>query len=257
MEIIQDLNKPVDDNSIDINQAKATTQETVEPRPEAPEPTFNSPEPTRQGKKCCCHCGTICIILLALAVALLYVFHFTGIGSKNGKYNPNATAPVVAQDGALKVAYIDTDSLIAKYQYAIDLQKEIEDYQAAKEASYKKQMADFQTKYNNYLKTGDQLTLTQQKSTEESLQKEMQRLQGLEGEYALQIQEKTVNETKKMTQAVYAFIREYNLANQQFDLILAKSFSSSPVLYGNPSMDITNEIVEGLNKEYAEVGRGE
>ena len=82
-------------------------------------------------------------------------------------------------------------------------------------------------------------------------------MQTLEGEYALQIQQKTLTESEKMTKAVYAFIKEYNEANQKFDIILSKSFNSSPVLYGNPGMDITQEIIDGLNKEYAEIKKAE
>lgn len=62
-----------------------------------------------------------------------------------------------------------------------------------------------------------------------------------------------MNESKKMTDAIYNFIREYNLQNQQFDLILARSYTSSPILYGNEGMDITDEIVKGLNEEYEKV----
>ena len=36
----------------------------------------------------------------------------------------NATAPMVAE-GGLKVAYIDTDTLLTKYQYAIDLVQQL------------------------------------------------------------------------------------------------------------------------------------
>ena len=43
----------------------------------------------------------------------------------------------------------------------------------------------------------------------------------------------------------------YNEKNSQFDIILSKSFNNSPVLYGNPGMDITEEIVKGLNEDYA------
>ena len=75
----------------------------------------------------------------------------------------------------------------------------------------------------------------------------------LEGEYSQQIAEKTMQESEKMTNAVYNFIREYNAQNQQFDIILSKSFSNSPILYGNEGMDITDEIVKGLNEEYAKV----
>jgi Skp family chaperone for outer membrane proteins len=60
-------------------------------------------------------------------------------------------------------------------------------------------------------------------------------------------------EQKKMVEAVYAFIRDYNAKNQQFNVILKKSFSESPVLYMDDDMDITREIIDGLNEEYRNV----
>ncbi len=141
-----------------------------------------------------------------------------------------------------------------KYLYAKDLEKQLKDFQTAKENNYKQQMTQFQKDYDAYVKGGgDNMTLTQQQAKERELTERMQRLQSLEAEYAQQIQERTVNESKKMTDAIYNFIREYNLQNQQFDLILARSYTSSPILYGNEGMDITDEIVKGLNEEYEKV----
>ena len=64
---------------------------------------------------------------------------------------------------------------------------------------------------------------------------------------------KYLESKKKMIDAVYAFIRDYNAKNQQFNVILKKSFSESPVLYMDDNMDITREIIDGLNEEYRNV----
>ena len=74
-------------------------------------------------------------------------------------------------------------------------------------------------------------------------------MQTLEQDLMARIAEKQAAETAKIMNAIYAFVREYNLANQQFDIVLTKSAS----LYANPGMDITNEIVDGLNEEYKTV----
>lgn len=208
---------------------------------------------SKNEKKCKCLPIVNCILLVGLI--LLYIFHFTGIGAKGHSLaNADAKAPIATGEGGIKIAYVNTDTLMEKYQYAIDLQKEIQNFQTAKENSYKQQMAQFQKDYEAYVKGGgENMTLAQQQAKEKELSERMQRLQSLEGELAQQIQEKTLTEGEKMTRAVYNFIREYNAQNQQFDLILARSFSSSPILYGNEGMDITDEIVNGLNEEYAKV----
>ena len=211
---------------------------------------------TGEKKKCCCKCNTIVMVVLFIAVAVLYVLHFTGVGT-NSRVNPDDKPAVVAQNGGLKIAYVNTDTLNAKYEYIKVLEKELKAFSAAKENSYKQQMTSFQNDYQNFLKTGDQLTLSQQQAKEADLKQRAAKLSNLEQELAMQVAEKQAKDQEKMVKAVYAFIREYNAANQQFNLILAKSGASSPVLYGDEEMDITDEIVNGLNEEYRNVKKNE
>ena len=75
----------------------------------------------------------------------------------------------------------------------------------------------------------------------------------LEQELSAKILERQMSENTKLLNAIFAYIREYNAANQQFDIILRKTFNDSPTLYVNPAMDITDEIVNGLNEEYRNV----
>lgn len=192
----------------------------------------------------------IILVALLIAVAALFALHF--LDKPASKTNPDAKE-AFAPEGGLKIAYVNTDTLRAKYQYALDLTKELEAYAENKTTNAKRQMEQFQKDYETYLKEGPNMTLTQQKSKEKELQDRAAKMQTLEQEVAMQIQEKTLKESEKMTKAVYAFIREYNKDNQQFNLILAKSFTSTPVLYGDEGMDITDEIVAGLNEEYANV----
>ena len=232
----------MEENKLDENAVTFEASETVnataeaQPQPESPAPVCEC----KEEKKCKCKCLPIVNCILLVGLVLLYIFHFTGIGAKGGKSlaNADAKAPVAVSENGLKIAYINTDSLLAKYQYALDLDKQLKDFRTAKENSYK---------------GGENMTLSQQQAKEKELTSRMQRLQSLEAELTQQVAEKTMNESEKMTKAIYNFIRDYNAQNQQFDLILAKSFSSSPILYGNEGMDITDEIVNALNEEYAKV----
>ena len=57
--------------------------------------------------------------------------------------------------------------------------------------------------------------------------------------------------------AIFGFVKEYNEANQKYDIILRKTFDNSPTMYMNPGMDITKEIIDGLNEEYKKVKANE
>lgn len=204
-------------------------------------------------------CGTnkgllACNLVLLVGLILLYIFHFTGIGAKSpNKVNPNASMPVIAEDGQLKIAYVDSDSLLAKYDYAKDLEAELNAYKDAQEKNYRQQVTQFQNDYQNFLKTGENMTLSKQQETEADLKARADKLSTLEQELSAKVLQKQMDSNIELLNRIFAFVREYNADNQQFDIILRKTFNDSPSLYMNPAMDITNEIIEGLNQEYQQV----
>jgi outer membrane protein len=190
----------------------------------------------------------ICNIVLFPGLIGIYVLHFTGSKNKS-KVNSEATAPLV-KEGGLTVAYVNTDTLLAKYQYAIDMEKELLAYKDQQEKTGRQQMEQFQKDYQDYLQTGSTMTLTQQQAKEEELKKRAEKMSTLEQELTAKIMERQMSENTKLLNAIFAYIREYNAANQKFDIILRSTFNDSPTLYVNPAMDITDEIVNGLNEEY-------
>jgi outer membrane protein len=191
----------------------------------------------------------ICNAVLFLGLVGIYILHFTGNNGGNSKVNVNAKAPVV-KEGGLKVAYVNTDTLIAKYEYAKDMEKELLAFKNQQEAYGKQQVAKFQKDYDDYLKNGANMTLTQQQSTEAELKKRAEKMATLEQELTAKIMERQITENTKLLNAIFAFVREYNEQNQKFDIILRKTFENSPTLYMDEAMDITDEIINGLNEEY-------
>ena len=193
----------------------------------------------------------ICNAVLLLGLIGIYVIHFTGVGTKS-KVNADATAPL-EKEGGLTIAYVNTDTLLAKYQYAIDMEQELLAYKDQQEAYGRQQMEKFQNDYQEYLKNGANMTLTQQQQKEAELKQRAEKMSTLEQELSAKILERQMNENTKLLNAIFAYVREYNAANQQFDIILRKTFNDSPTLYLNPAMDITDEIVNGLNEEYKQI----
>ena len=235
--------------------------ETVEPPAVTPEPA-EAPAPVAcecnesAEKKCRCKVTPACLmctnIVLFIGLVLIYIFHFTGIGT-HSKYNPDATAPMIAEGGVLKVAYVDSDTLLAKYQYAIDLQEELNQYRDQQMASGQRQMEQFQKDYNDFIQNGEKMTLTEQQKKEADLKQRYEKLSTLEAEVTNRVMQKQMDSNVELLNRIFAFVREYNAANQQFDIILRKTFVDSPTIYMNPGMDITDEIINGLNEEYKTV----
>ena len=195
----------------------------------------------------------ICNAVLFLGLAGIYILHFTGKGQATesaSKVNANAKAPVV-KDG-LKIAYVNTDTLLSKYDYAKDLEAELLAFKDQQEAYGRQQMQKFQKDYDDYLKNGASMTLSQQQAKEAELKKRAEKNSTLEQELTAKIMQRQMEENNKLLNAIFANVREYNEQNQQFDIILRKTQENSPTLYMNSEtvIDITDEIVEQLNKDY-------
>ena len=73
-----------------------------------------------------------CNAVLLLGLIGIYIIHFTGVGTKS-KVNADATAPLM-KEGGLTIAYVNTDTLLAKYQYAIDMEQELLAYKEQQES---------------------------------------------------------------------------------------------------------------------------
>ena len=219
------------------------------------EPEENIQEQTQSIKKKHSPCLIATGIMATLSfIGVLFILYLTFFGNGNFKMNSNSSkASAIVQTGDLKIAYINTDSVLAHYEYAKDLEKGLKVLQTSLETNYQAQGKKLQADYENYLKTGDKLTLTEQKKKEEELGRRQQEFPMLQQKMMAQLQERQIEDNKKLLNAVYAFIKDYNAKNQKYNIIFSRSYVSSPILYGDEGFDITNEIIKGLNEEYKEV----
>ncbi len=148
-----------------------------------------------------------------------------------------------------KIAYINIDSLDLNYQYILDNSKEIRARQAGMEAQYNSMVAKFQSDYQE-LQQAAQAGLRPQ----DELEKEKGRLEQMQYEIAnkeKQMQglgEETGKKQADMLRGVSEFIAKLN--NGRYDYILAYTSNISSVLYAKPGLDISKEVIDGLNSEY-------
>lgn len=155
----------------------------------------------------------------------------------------------VAVEG-LTIATVNIDSINMGYQLVADIQRELERTETRLTADVQNQANAFQKEYENYLKIGATLTLSEQRKREEELTKKQQSLGELQQTYANQLANLQVQRMEEVTNRILDFVKRYNEQNQNFSMIIYTGKSSN-ILYSMPSMDITSAILDGLNKEYA------
>jgi outer membrane protein len=200
-------------------------------------------------------------IVLAIAVAVLYYLHFSrgttcpGEGETAVNKDSSAAAkPMVLapkEIKASKIVFVNTDVINEKFDYVKELSAAAKNNQLSLESIYKKKATDLQNRYQEIQQKASQglLSDNQTRDAQEELAKGKQELDQLEGKQQ-QLMEQIQRDNEKVLNMVMDYIKEYNKSSQ-YNYILAYSRSAmSPVMDANESLDITNEIVEGLNAQY-------
>lgn len=181
--------------------------------------------------------------ILTVAVAAI-ICSCAANGNTNGAQQANAAGETAAAQGS--IVYIQLDSLVNQYDMYNDLKSELESkVQAVQEdltkkgRSFESAVKDFETKIAKGLLTRSQAEEQQQRLVERE-----QNLQGLSQQKQMELAEEEAVMMRRVMDAIQTYITKYN-QEKGYALIL-----SVPVLAGDPSLNITQDILAGLNEEY-------
>jgi outer membrane protein len=152
--------------------------------------------------------------------------------------------------GGLKIAYVEVDSLMTQYEFCkeftLTLQKKSNNARntlTQKGQQLQSAAANFQQKLQNNGFTSRE----QAESQQAAIQRQQQSLQELQ----VRLENELANETAKYNDALrdslMHFLDAYN-KDKKYDLILTKQGDN--ILYAAKRFDITNDVINGLNKRY-------
>ena len=220
-------------------------------------------------KKCKCNCGMIigvCGLVLGLTAIILFLLMFTGAisiknsngekdqDSDNGNNAQVSTTNVVslpASDSTAKsIAYIDLDTLLLTYNYAVKLQEDLAIEKNKAEITIQSRMKKFEDMYNAYaekVRTGMFLSQSSQQAQQNELEKEQQAIETLQASLTnklLDLQDK-MNHEKYDT--VLNIVNKY--ASDKYYIVLGNMGGTS-VVYAQQGMNITPDVVAILNQRY-------
>jgi outer membrane protein len=179
--------------------------------------------------------------VLAVAVIILYVLHF-------GAGNSAPAASVAGAADGLKIAYINSDSVLKNFEYLKTAQGKFEEKGKKLEQEMKARAQSLQSEIESYQRNVNNMTIGQAKAVEEDLGKKQQNFEL----YRERASQELLGEQEKINQELYQkvtdFLKEYGAANG-LHLVLKYS-NTSDVLYGAEPLDISKQVVEGLNEAY-------
>ena len=178
--------------------------------------------------------------VLALAVIILYVLHFSG-GAATSKQATMQAA------GGTKVAYFEIDSIQNNYIFFKDVKDalQLKDMENAKQLTALKNA--FSSKYQDLQKNGQYLSQGEVVARQQELQQLEKNYANTEQQLTQALQEESYRKLQEVKKKIEAFILKYN-KDKQFAYVF--SSNADLMYYKDTTFDITSDIVKGLNAEY-------
>lgn len=165
----------------------------------------------------------------------------------------NVTAEKAEATESLKIRYIDGDSITANYNFAKDLKESAVRAYSKLEAAQQSRQSDLQT----FGKSIDSKMKTNGYLSEESYKADVMKFQKMQSDaenYLAGLQRNTemelAQQQQQLNDSIESFIKEYN-KTKGYDAILFKAAG----VYFNPALDITDEVIKGLNERYNKVSK--
>lgn len=184
-------------------------------------------------------------IVLLLAVAYLYIDRFSGSGGDQ----PTEMAVEGDDQKPLTIMYLNIDSLHEKSESFQKKKAEVEEAQAAAEASLRSKMKAFQGEVIAYQKKLQSGTMTPKSAQDEETR--LARKEQALAEEQERVGSALLKDLDEFNVAFNSEVRTYldslKKANG-YDYILVAG-AGSQVLTANENMDLTNDVLEMLNKK--------
>ena len=184
-------------------------------------------------------------ILCALAIADMMV----SCNNASSKMDEQPSSGDASASG-MKIAYVEVDSLMTQYDFAKDYSVTLEKKSnnarntlTQKGNALQAAVNNFQQKINN---NGFQ-SREQAAGVQAAIERQQRDLQELQARLENELASETAKFNVALRDSLQNFLKAYN-KDKQFDLILSKAGDN--ILMANKKYDITNDVINGLNKRY-------
>lgn len=191
-------------------------------------------------------------LAIAAILALGASSMITGCGDskENTKAAPKATSAKQATN-LPNYRYVDLDTILSRYNLAKDYNEEMIRMQQNMESTargHETKLRNFATNVQNKMQNNGYLSEASYKQDEQTMAKMQNDAQRNIASLQSNFEQQAMTAQKTINDSINAFIEDYN-KTRGYDAILFKAAT----LYINPALDITDEVIEGLNARYNKV----
>ena len=191
------------------------------------------------------------LILSVISLVAVVVFGVLSLTGKNAAKTETVEGEAVeAQACKGDIVYVDLDRILVEYDMANDLRSVVETKVQNIQAEVTRRGKKLENDVKTFQEKIDKGLMT--RSVAEAQGQKLQQQEAEFNNYAAQkqaeIQEEQVVMMNQLGDAIKTFLDKYN-EEKQYAMILTNS-GGAPVITADATLDITDDVLAGLNEEY-------
>jgi len=183
--------------------------------------------------------------VLIIAVGVLYYLQFS---NKTDEEVVQQGDSVKVDLGPLTIAYINSDTLLNNYEFFKETQKVLEKKRKGLEDQYRSRAEGLESEIGSFQRTVNSMTIGQARAVEEDLKKKQQNLLLFRDNLSQSLLIEENKAQNNIYDRVSKFLETYGKENN-YHVVLTYQRGSG-VLYANEGLEITKEVLEGINEEF-------
>lgn len=193
--------------------------------------------------------------VLIVAVAALYYLHFSEKNPINEEITNEVETldaqknPTISKDLTSKIGYLNVDSLQKNYKLYSELINKLKAREKKYDSELTTKSAAFEKKVMEFQKKAPTMTQFEGQTRQQELAEEEQKLYKLKEDFTLKFQAEEAKLNDEFQKTVKDYIKKHN-EKSKYNIIIGASQLGNVVLDYNESINITNDIVSGLNEQY-------
>ncbi|MCU4175704.1 OmpH family outer membrane protein [Carboxylicivirga sp. N1Y90] len=188
--------------------------------------------------------------VLLIAVIVLFVLHFSG---QKASVEADGEGQAVAEGSAYPVAYINTDSLLLNYTFAKEVNEQLMNKEESSRADFNEKAKIFQQDamaFQNKVQNNGFLSRERAEQEQERLAKAERSLQELNQRLTNELMGEQEKLNRQLRDTLINYLDIF-ATGKPYKMILSNTLGDN-VLYGAKGVDVTDQIIEGLNARHAE-----
>lgn len=194
----------------------------------------------------------ISLVLSIIAIIGLLVFVILDLIEKedSDKAFAEQAMPVISS-GSNSLVFVDTDQVLQEYELVTKLTGEIENDRKRKDADFSARQKQYETDAAYFQQQVQQQSISEESAQQiyEQLMLKQQELYEMQDQFAAVMAQKEFEMNMVLLDSIRNYLKRINL-KYQYDYILSYNATGN-LLFGKDTLNITQQVVEGLNNEYA------